>query len=98
MIANRHTGSTFNFQICCLSVRISENDLYLLILHVCTAINFTTFNCHSLTGAQWLMLVGNQYLIDTLLEPDDHYCCAEFQLVSSALDLTSPLPVCGPRD
>ena len=25
-------------------------------------------------------MVGNQTPIDNLLEPDDHYCCAEFQL------------------
>ena len=72
----------FFIRLCCWSVCVSENDLYLLILRVCTAIKFTTFNLNiffSLTDAQWLMLFGNQYLIDTLLEPDD--VIVEFQLV-----------------
>ena len=30
------------FRFCCWSVHVSENDLHLLILRMCTAIKFTT--------------------------------------------------------
>ena len=61
---------------------ISEKDLYLPTLCMCTAIkilNIQFEHCHSCTNRCTVVGVGWQ-LINTLLETDNRHC-AEFQLV-----------------